>query len=223
MMQIHERIKAERLKQKLSEEEVAGRLDIPRSTYQYWETKTPHVDKIKAVAKALGHEENFFFVTPDEYFLKEAEPVDENIVTSKTNDEKEHGTQVSGLVLSGGRVLVEAKDLTASYERILEEKEARRIEAKERAERAEKENDRLLTIIENNLTALLTNSGVALDRLSLVETIIRSDDTVIMNNQDLQNGKKVGTSAKEAGSRQLAADKRRKGKGNQAGVHKTNK
>jgi transcriptional regulator with XRE-family HTH domain len=208
-MQIHERIKKERLRQELSEEEVAKRLKIKRSTYQYWETVTPKVDKIKSVARALGLDENFFFIAPDE--------IDENI------GNKEHGTQVSGLNLNGGTVLVDAKDLTASYERILEEKEARRIEAKERAERAEKEKDRLLTIIEKNLTALLTNSNTALDRLSLVETIIRSDDTVIMNNQDIQNGNKVGTSAKEAGSRQLAADKMRKGKGNPAGAHKTHK
>lgn len=73
--------------------------------------------------------------------------------------------------------------------------------------------------IKEKTEELLTNSNTALDRLSLVETIIRSDDTVIMNNQDLRSGKKVGTSAKEAGSRQLAADKMRKGKGKKAGEH----
>jgi hypothetical protein len=80
-----------------------------------------------------------------------------------------------------------------------------------------------LTPIKEKTEELLTNSNTTLDRLSLVETIIRSDDTVIMNNQDLQNGNKVGTSAKEAGSRQLAADKMRKGKGSQTGAHKTHK
>lgn len=85
---------------------------------------------------------------------------------------------------------------------------------------SKKEKDRLLKIIEDNLTALLTNSNTTLDRLSVVETIVRSDDTVIMNNQDLMSGKEVGTSAKEAGSRQLAADKRRKGKGSQVGARK---
>lgn len=120
-----------------------------------------------------------------------------------------------------GRVFyIEAKELTASYERILEEKEARRLEAKERAERAEKENDRLLSIIEKNLTALLTNSNVTLERISLVETIVRSDDTVIMNNQDRLSGNEVGKSSTEAGNLQLAADKLRKGKGSQSGVRK---
>lgn len=122
---------------------------------------------------------------------------------------------------SDGRIIyIEAKEFTASYERIIEEKEARRIEAKERAERAEKDKDRLLSIIENNLTALLTNSNTTLERISLVETIVRSDDTVIMDNQDRQNGNEVGKSAIEAGNLQIAADKMRKGKGSQSGVRK---
>lgn len=108
-------------------------------------------------------------------------------------------------------------------EEVIAEKEARRIDAERRADLAEKEKDRLLSIIEKNLTALLTNSNITLDRLSLVETIVRSDDTVIMNNQDRQSGNEIGTSAKEAGNRQLAADKMRKGKGSHVGVHKSNK
>lgn len=77
-----------------------------------------------------------------------------------------------------------------------------------------------LAPIKEKTEEILINSNTTLDRLSLVETIIRSDDTVIMNNQDRQIGNEVGKSAKEAGSRQLAADKMRKGKGNQAGVNK---
>jgi transcriptional regulator with XRE-family HTH domain len=219
MMQIHERIKNERVKQQLTEEELARRLKIKRSTYQYWETSTPSINKVKAVAKALGFDENYFFVTTEEP-AKEEQGNDEYLVNQNNTNNEKHGAHVPGVILNGQAILVEAKELTASYERILEEKEARRIEAKERAERAEKETDKLLAIIEKNLTALLTNSNATLDRLSLVETIIRSDDTVILNNQDLQNGKKVGTSSKEAGNRQLAADKLRKGKGSQSGVRK---
>jgi transcriptional regulator with XRE-family HTH domain len=76
----------------------------------------------------------------------------------------------------------------------------------------------VLKPIKEKTEELLTNSNTTLDRLSIVETIVRSDDTVIMNNQDRQNGNEVGTSAKEAGSRQIAADKMRKGKGNQTGA-----
>lgn len=214
-MQIHERIKNERIKLKLTEEEVAKRLGIKRSTYQYWESTTPKVDNIKAVASALGLPEDYFFVNNNNDDISVTVPL-----KGKASGKSTAKTAITGVTNTGQRVFVEAKDLAASYERIIEEKEARRLEAREWAERAEKEKDRLLKIIENNLTALLTNSNTTLDRLSLVETIIRSDDTVIMNNQDLQIGNEIGTSAKAAGSRQLAADKMRKGKGNQVGAHK---
>lgn len=108
-----------------------------------------------------------------------------------------------------------------SKEEVIAEKEARRLDAERRADLAEKEKERLLTIIERNLTALLSNSNTTLDRLSLVETIIRSDDTVIMDNQDRLSGNEVGKSSTEAGNRQIAADKMRKGKGSHVGAHKT--
>jgi len=63
---IHERIKAERLKRRLSDSEVAEKLGISRSTYQYWEKKTPSVDKIRKVAAVLGLPEDYFFVGVDE-------------------------------------------------------------------------------------------------------------------------------------------------------------
>lgn len=119
-------------------------------------------------------------------------------------------------------------------EKYIAEKEARRIEAMALAdkmeahykdmvaalERAQLTINEVLKPIKEKTEEILINSNTTLDRLSLVETIIRSDDTVIMNNQDRQIGYEVGKSAKEAGSRQLAADKMRKGKGNQAGVNK---
>jgi hypothetical protein len=74
--------------------------------------------------------------------------------------------------------------------------------------------------IKEKTEEILANSSTTLERLSLVETIVRSDDEIIMNNQDRQSGNEVGTSATEAGNRQLAADKRRKGKGNQVDVRK---
>lgn len=66
MLQIHEQIKNERLKRRLTEDEVAGKLNITRTTYQYWEKKTPSVDKVKRVAKALGLPEDYFFGKKDE-------------------------------------------------------------------------------------------------------------------------------------------------------------
>lgn len=66
MLQIHQRIKKERLKAGLSEEQVAKTIGIERTTYQYWEKKTPNIDKVKSVAKALGLPENYFLVSDDE-------------------------------------------------------------------------------------------------------------------------------------------------------------
>jgi transcriptional regulator with XRE-family HTH domain len=71
MLQIHERIKNERLKAKLSEEQIAKIIGIERTTYQYWEKKTPSIDKVKLVAKALGLDENYFLVNHDEDFGRE--------------------------------------------------------------------------------------------------------------------------------------------------------
>lgn len=68
MLQIHQRIKNERLKKGLSEEQVAKAIGIERTTYQYWEKKTPSIDKIKTVAKALGLPENYFLTNDDEIF-----------------------------------------------------------------------------------------------------------------------------------------------------------
>lgn len=62
MLQIHERIKLEREKKGLSQEEIAALIGIKRTTYAYWEEVTPKNEKIKLVAKALELPENYFFV-----------------------------------------------------------------------------------------------------------------------------------------------------------------
>lgn len=59
-------IEQARVSAKLSQEEMAEKLSIKRSTYQYWEKVTPGMDKIKAVAKALGLPDDYFFVKQDE-------------------------------------------------------------------------------------------------------------------------------------------------------------
>jgi len=69
MLQIHEKLRVAREKAGLTQDELAARLGIERSTYQYWETKTPSIDKIKRVAVALKLAEDYFFVTKDEDFV----------------------------------------------------------------------------------------------------------------------------------------------------------
>lgn len=88
-MQIHEKIKQERDKAGLNPSQMAARLGIPRTTYLYWETKTPDIDKIKAVAKALGKDENFFFDKTDEEKRKSDEKEYKTVedVGSQMNDD----------------------------------------------------------------------------------------------------------------------------------------
>lgn len=111
-------------------------------------------------------------------------------------------------------------DLLVSINRKEEAREKELLSIIKELAASQKSISETLAPIKEKTEEILTNSNTTLDRLSLVETIVRSDDTVIMNNQDRLSGNEVGISAKEAGSRQLAADKLRKGKGNQAGVHK---
>jgi transcriptional regulator with XRE-family HTH domain len=66
MLQINQKIETERIKAGLTQDEMAEKLGIKRSTYQYWEKKTPGIDKLKQVARALGKPENYFLTDTDE-------------------------------------------------------------------------------------------------------------------------------------------------------------
>lgn len=61
MLQIHEKIEQARISAGLSQEEMAEKLGIKRSTYQYWEQQTPSLAKIKKVAKVLNLSDDYFF------------------------------------------------------------------------------------------------------------------------------------------------------------------
>lgn len=73
MLQIHQKIKQARLSAGLTEAELAEKIGVKRSTYQYWETKTPAVENIKRVSRALGKHDDYFFGS-DESFVSEPEP-----------------------------------------------------------------------------------------------------------------------------------------------------
>lgn len=81
-MHIHERIKIEREKAGLKPGQLAKKLEIPRTTYLYWESKTPDIEKIKAVAKALGLPDNYFFDKKDK---KTDEIIDTPNMTTEKN------------------------------------------------------------------------------------------------------------------------------------------
>src|SRR5579871_1354584 len=61
MLHINKKIEQAMVAANLTQDELAQKLGIKRSTYQYWEKKTPTIDKIKAVTKALNLPEDYFF------------------------------------------------------------------------------------------------------------------------------------------------------------------
>lgn len=69
MLQIHEKIEQARVSAGLTQDQMAEKLGIKRSTYQYWEKKTPGIDKIKQVAKVLSLPNDYFLGRSDENFV----------------------------------------------------------------------------------------------------------------------------------------------------------
>jgi transcriptional regulator with XRE-family HTH domain len=105
MLHIHEKIKQARISAKLTQDEMAEKLGIERSTYQYWEKKTPTVDKIKDVAKALK--------LPVDYFLGSK---DENLVNKAHEPEPEYNNKSLDELIISNRILAEAnKTLAESH------------------------------------------------------------------------------------------------------------
>jgi transcriptional regulator with XRE-family HTH domain len=68
-MQIHEKIERARVSAGLTQDQMAEKLGIKRSTYQYWEKKTPGIDKLRQVAKALHLPNDYFLGNGDENFV----------------------------------------------------------------------------------------------------------------------------------------------------------
>jgi transcriptional regulator with XRE-family HTH domain len=66
MLQIHQKIEQARISAGLTQDEMAEKLGIKRTTYQYWEQKTPSIDKIKEVARVLNLPPDYFFGVGDE-------------------------------------------------------------------------------------------------------------------------------------------------------------
>lgn len=119
MRQIHERIKDERIKAGLSEDEMAEKLQIKRSTYQYWEKTTPSVEKIKEVSKVLGLPEVYFFINPDENVPRESIP---DFTQKKPTNQT--------VTLDTNSLLGILKASLKEYaDQVIAEKEARRIDA----------------------------------------------------------------------------------------------
>jgi transcriptional regulator with XRE-family HTH domain len=84
-MDINQKIEQERVLAGFTQDEMADRLGIKRSTYQYWEKKTPSLAKIERVEKALNLPKGFF---TDEKFRNDEKPVKTEIAQGDVFKEK---------------------------------------------------------------------------------------------------------------------------------------
>lgn len=174
-MQIHERIKNERIKANLSEEDMAAKLEIPRATYQYWEKKTPSIDKIKAVARVLNKPDDYFFITYDEK-IKTDQII--SVVSEPSEEYKKNDSKIN--------------EKEALYDALLEEKERVIKKAEEFAKKMEAHYDdakhekaQLLNIINNALKEISKNlsdtaANLAHNRQDLA---LLKDQTYIVSSQ----------------------------------------
>ena len=115
MLQIHENIKQQRVLAGLSEDDMADRLGIGRSTYQYWERVTPHLQKIKRVAIALNIS---LSVLTDEIFINDTnnsmanEPNNQFKKEDKAQDENQRERSLHLMVASNMEMNIAHKNVT---------------------------------------------------------------------------------------------------------------
>lgn len=126
MMQINEKIRQARVSKGWTQEQIAEKLEESRSTYAEWERKTvPQADTLVKIAKVTG--------IPILEFIA---AIDENVAHGRLRDEKSE--KPDAITHQQDKIVfVEAKSLGASYERIIEEKEARRRDAEAFAKKME--------------------------------------------------------------------------------------
>lgn len=234
MMHIYERIKKAREDAGLTPEALADKLGIPRTTYLHWETSTPKPEKVMSIARALDLPEYYFFlpenITPS---MIQKLSIDENIdKESKKLEAEQNQPDVIIGSKEGQLIFVQAKDLTASYERIIEakdetiiEKEARRLEAAEWAKRAESEKKDLFEMFKDYLKEILANSRKSKEAIQNLRTEIIAENGEMMATLDQIAGNAPGTTAAKAGTLELAhrVHKAKKGKSSSAAADKTDK
>lgn len=169
--QLSEILKAGLIKKGISQAEAAQYAEIERKTFNSYVTgrTEPDLPTLKRIIKVLGIQTEIAA-----YILEQNVP--------------ERPSETLSTEFLAGKLSVK--------DEVIAEKEARRQETKEWAERAEKEKDRLLTIIQNNLTTLLkvagnvdTNLQVALSDIHEVEFGQRAQHTVMIKSLERIEGK----------------------------------
>lgn len=164
---------------------MADKLGIPRTTYLYWETKTPDVEKVKAVARALGKPENFFFDKNDESVeYKTVENIDSQV------NEGPLEYEVKGKWYSGKDAFITA--LLEEKDRAIKkaEENARKLEsfyedAKNEKGRLLNQVDKLADIIDNTLKEISVNLREAASNLkhNREDLALLKDQTYIVSTQ----------------------------------------
>lgn len=142
--------------------------------------------------------------------------------TNKSNDQhatKDSNTDNQAIIIDHSLFL-----------QLIAEKEARRLDAEEKAKQAredlmdaKEEKKELLAIIKENLTALQISSAKNQEYLIKIWDEQTSDDLVMMNNDDLAAGNPEGTSAGISGMYQAKLATARKGVPRKSGTGKQQK
>jgi hypothetical protein len=81
MLQLGQKLEQARLSAKLNPTAAAKKLQIPRSTYQYWEKEGPPLNEIPGIIKAFSLPDNYFFVNDAELLRKKVLPLGDLEIT----------------------------------------------------------------------------------------------------------------------------------------------
>lgn len=104
--------------------------------------------------------------------------------------------------------------------RIISEKEERKLESDARAERAEKDKERLYGIIEKYLVDIHSNSKEIVDDISALTIEIQAEHRAMMDTMDVAAKQPIGTTRAAAGTVELASGQEHLNKGKKTGIDK---
>lgn len=207
MNQLASILKQARAALNLTQEDVAKKLGISQRAYAFYEDETreqmPRAKRIKELGKIL----NIPVKTLIKHYNSELEEHTSIIVKNEPDQPKDQQTAAFG---AG-----QPDDLPTLLQQLMQ-KQNQLMEMQNKI-LADTKEDLIEKVKEIHL-----NSKSTIAYLQTILRVNRADDSVIMDNQDLQAGREIGSSAIQAGNLELAAAKhlRKKDRKNQGGVGK---